>query len=61
MVVHVLEVEVIKDRGLLKEAGELLTVVVEGPGHEVAVYPRTRFGGWRQVGGGVCKMSIICN
>ena len=61
MVVHVLEVKVIEDRGLLEEAGELLAVVVEGPGHEVAVYPRTRFGGWRQVGGGVCTMNIICN
>ena len=45
MIVHVLEVEVIEDWGLLEEAGELLAVVVEGPGDQVVAYFRCGDGG----------------
>ena len=35
MIVHVLEVEVIEDRGLLEEAGELLAVVIQSSDHQI--------------------------
>ena len=45
MVVNILQVERVEDRRLLEEAGELLAVVVEGPGDQVVAYFRCGDGG----------------